>query len=156
MAGYFDIKKVVSFTVCGFVLGLSPWEGLIVKNGAMSPGPNNAAKGSKLLNLISHEVKIRSDISRKRVGMSDYNSVIMSYGSRVFEKLNVEMTIDSIWRELINSSCLNYLTENEANNFTSPDFPDAESASYPRLVKKVLGGMYYERVYEEMLPIMNN
>lgn len=156
LAGYFDIKKVLSFTVCGFVLGLSPWEGLIVKNGAMSPGPNNAAKGSKLLNLISHEVKTRSDISRKRVGMSDYNSVIMSYGSRVFEKLNAEMTIDSIWRELVNSGCLSYLTENEANNFTSPDFPDAESASYPRLVKKVLGGMYYERVYEEMLPIMNN
>ncbi|WP_198517608.1 DNA sulfur modification protein DndB, partial [Halomonas sp. 141] len=156
LAGYFDIKKTIEFNVCGVLLGLSPWEGLIVKNEAMSPGPNNAAKGSKLLNLISLEVKVRSDVSRKRVGMSDYNSVIMSYGSRVFEKLSVEMTMEKIWQALIHNNCLNYLTENEANNFSSPDFPDAESASYPRLVKKVLGGMYYEKVYDEMLPLMKS
>lgn len=153
-SGFFNIDKAVEINICGKCMALSAWDGLIVKNGSMSPGPNNAAKGSKLLGLISLEVKYRADTARKRVGVSDYNSVIMSYGSRIFERLNSEMHIDDIWRELLNYNYSAYLTEHESNNFASEDFSDAESTSYPRLVKKVLGGVYYEKVYDEMLPVM--
>ncbi|WP_444679011.1 hypothetical protein [Halomonas sp. E19] len=122
----------------------------------MSPGPNNAAKGSRLLKLLSEGVRCRADTARKRVGVSDYNSVVMSYGARLFEKLNGEINIDEIWKSLREEKYILYLTDNEANNFSAEDFPDAESPTYPRLVKKVLGGKFLEEVYDAMHPVMES
>lgn len=153
-SGYFDVDKKIKFEIVGHEMELSPWEGLIVKGKAMSPGPNSAGKASKLLKLVCSGVRVRSDTTKKRVGVSEYNSVIMSYGTRIFENLNESMHIDKIWEGLRKRNHEAYLTENESMSFCLDDFPDPESPTYVRLVKKVLGGKFMEIVYDELSPVM--
>jgi len=155
-SGFFNIQKKISFDVVGRQLELSPWEGLIVKGEAMSPGPNSAAKASKLLKLVYSGVRVRSDTARKRVGVSEYNSVIMSYGARIFERISESIHIDEVWERLREEGYEAYLTEKEAINFGLDDFPEAESATYPRLVKKVLGGRFMEVVFDTLHPVIDS